>query len=107
MPRTIRGRQTRPNPSRISPNSYWRVKVTIPFLDSIISELDNRFSHEKRVHFELCPLIHEVMKMNAITHETVDVLTSKWRHLMPEEDNFQSELARWKLHCDGISMKNL
>ena len=36
MPRIIPGRQSRPNPEVQSPKDYWRVNVTIPFLDSII-----------------------------------------------------------------------
>ena len=43
MPRVIRGRQTRPNPTVSSPSDYWRVTITIPLLDSIISELEARF----------------------------------------------------------------
>ena len=40
MPRIIRGRQTSPNPDVASPCDYWRVTITIPFLDSIINELE-------------------------------------------------------------------
>ena len=102
MPRIIRGRQTRPNPSVSSPCDYWRITITIPLLDSIICELESRFADDKRAHYELCALIPEVIKRKDL-QETGDVLTSKWKHLIPTEDNFESELARWKLHCDGIS----
>ena len=44
MPRVIRGRQTRPNPEVTSACDYWRV---IPFLDSIISEMESRFAVER------------------------------------------------------------
>ena len=47
MPRIIPGRQSRPNPEVQSPKDYWRVTVTIPFLDSIITELGSRFGSEK------------------------------------------------------------
>ena len=30
-------------------------------------------------------------------------MKSKWKHLLPAEDNLDSELARWKVHCNGIS----
>ena len=33
MPRIIRGRQTRPNPDVASPCDYYRVIITIPFLE--------------------------------------------------------------------------
>ena len=42
------GRQTRPNPDVVSPCDYWRVIITIPFLDSIISELEINLLPTKR-----------------------------------------------------------
>ena len=30
-------------------------------------------------------------------------LKSKWNHLLPAEDNLNSELARWKSHCSRFS----
>ena len=37
MPRLLKGRQTmRSNPDVTSPKDYWKVTVTIPFLDSIV-----------------------------------------------------------------------
>ena len=62
IPRIIRGRQTRPNPDEASPCDYWMVIITIPFLDSVISEIESRFSSEKRAHYELCTLVPEVTK---------------------------------------------
>ncbi len=102
MPRIIRGRQTRPNPDVSSPCDYWRVTVSIPFVDSILSELESRFATDKRAHFELCALIPKVIKEKDDLEETVEVLTSKWKHLIPTEDNFESELTRWKQHCARI-----
>ena len=53
MPHIIRGRQTRPNPSVASPCDSWRVTITIPLLDSIVSELESRLASDKQAHFEL------------------------------------------------------
>ena len=99
MPR--RGRQTRPNPEVASACDYWRVTITIPYLDSIISEMESRFAEDKRAHFELCALIPEVIREQDV-QATCNILSSKWKHLLPEEGNFESELARWKVHCNGI-----
>lgn len=57
MPRIVRGRQTMPNSDVASASDYWWVTVTIPFIDSILSEFENRFSSDKRAHFELFALI--------------------------------------------------
>ena len=101
MPRVIRGRQTRPNPEVASACDYWRVTITISFWDSIISEMESRFAEDKRAHFELCALIPEVIREQDV-QATCKILSSKWKHLLPEEGNFESELARWKVHCNGI-----
>ena len=105
MPRILKGRQTmRSNPDVTSPKDYWKVTVTIPFLDSIVSELECRFAPEKRAHYELCSLIPEIItkKDESDISDTADLLASKWTHLMPSSDNFESELRRWKVHCESI-----
>ena len=110
MPRIIRGRQTmRPNPDVRSPQEYWRVTVTIPFLDSIISELECRFDVDKRAHYELCTLMPEIIKEkeDSELNEVINILTTKWSYLMPSEYNFESELARWKIHCQSIQHKSI
>lgn len=61
MPRIIRGRQSRLNPEVTNPKDYWRVTLTIPFLDSIIMELESRVAPDKRAHYDLCCLIPEVI----------------------------------------------
>ena len=103
MPRIIKGRQRRANPTVLLPCDYWRVALTIPFLDSILSELESRFASDKREHFELCVLVPEFITKKESLEETVGILTSKWGHLMPTEDNFESELIRWRQHCHGIT----
>ena len=108
MPRTIPGWQSRPNPEVQSPKDYWRVTVTIPFLDSIINELESRFGSEKQAHYKLSALIPEVLlevereKLSAIA----SVLQLKWKHLMPYKDTFDSEVFRWKNHCEGLKEVN-
>lgn len=57
MPRVVGRQRNRSNPSVLNPKEYWRVTVTIPLVDSIISEMNSRFSVEKRAHFELCALV--------------------------------------------------
>ena len=92
MPRVFGGRQTRPNPSVDSPSDYWRVTVTIPLIDSILSEMENRFSEEKRAHFELCSLIPGII-VTKDAQEISTILKSRWRHLLPAEGDLDSELA--------------
>ena len=86
------GRQTRANPAVGSPSEYWKVTITIPFLDMIISEMNERFDTNKRAHYELCSLIPEVIRSKEDLQETVDSLLTKWEHLIPSGDDFHSEL---------------
>jgi hypothetical protein len=77
MPRILKGRQTmRSNPDVSTANDYWRVTVTIPFIDSIVSELECRFSPDKRAHYELSSLIPEVIttKNESDIKSTSDIL---------------------------------
>ena len=48
-------------------------------------------------------LVPEVITKNESLEETVGILTSEWGHLMPTEDNFESELICWRQHCHGIT----
>ena len=45
----------------------------------------------KRACFELCALVPQVITKNDDLEETGKILTSKWKHLMAIEDNFESE----------------
>ena len=102
MPHIIGSHQTRPNPRVSMPSDYWRITVTIPLLDSIICEMETRFSAEKRAHYELCALM-PIGIIDKDEQELCTILKSKWKHLLPAEDDLDSELARWKAHCNEYS----
>ena len=59
--RIVYGRQQRANPTVETPEQYWRVTVSI---DSIISELECRFSEDKMAHYELFNLMPQVISAN-------------------------------------------
>lgn len=86
-------RQTRANPIVGSPSQYWKVTIAIPFIDMIISEMNERFDISKRAHYELCALIPEVITSKGDLKETAEILVSKWEHLMPSGSDFFSELS--------------
>ena len=66
---------------------YWKRTVAIPFLDIVCEEIKDRFSKEKRTHYELCAFIPEII---------LKKLTNKWDHLMPISPALEGELLRWK-----------
>ena len=57
---------------------------------------------KKWAYLELFSLLPQVIKNKDDLKETVLILTSKWNYLLPSEDNFESELIRWKQQCDLI-----
>ena len=96
-PYIVHRRQRRPNPIVTSPEEYWRVTITIPLLDSIISE------HDKRVYYELCSSMPEMMLKNDDLETLISITSNIYCDLLPSSDSFNTELHRsWKLHCAGI-----
>ena len=47
-------------------------------------------------------MIPEVIKGKDI-QETCAILKTKLKHLLPAEDNLNSELHRWKCHCNALN----
>lgn len=102
MPRIVGQQSSRPNPSVSILTEYWRMTVLVPFVDAILSEMETRFSADKRAQFVPCALLPQVTIKKDNLEETAKILTSKWKHCMPAEHNFHSELGRWKQHCNQI-----
>ena len=48
---------------------------------------------KKQAHYELCSFIPGIIteKDESDVSDTADLLASKWTHLMPSPDNFESE----------------
>ena len=96
-PRVCSRQRNRENCPAETVQEYWRRTVAIPFVDVICSELQCRFSEDKRAHYELCALIPQVIvtkRMEAVV-ELGRVLHEKWNHVMPLPSAFDSELLRW------------
>lgn len=61
-PRTNARQIHRDNIPADTTKEYWKRVLAIPFLDIVSCELNSRFSHEKRAHYELCALIPTVIR---------------------------------------------
>ena len=77
MPQLVGQQASKPNPSVSLPTDNWRVPVTVPFIDTILSELGTRFAADISAHFEHCPLVPQVITKKDDLEETVTILTSK------------------------------
>ena len=94
IPRIVYGRQQRANPTVETPEQYWRVTVSIPLLDSIISELECRFSEYKMAHYELFNLMPQVISANEDLQSTESTIIRVWGDLIPFSDMLSMELKR-------------
>ena len=83
IPRIVYGRQQRANPIVETSEQYWRVTISIPLLDSIISELECRFSEDKMVHYELFNLMPQVISANEDLQSTESTIIRVWGDLIP------------------------
>ena len=68
--------------------------------------MESRFTEYKRAHLELCALIPEVIREQDV-QATCNILSSKWKHLLPEEGNFESELKDGKFIVMAFSEKEV
>jgi len=60
-PRVCKRQVFRDNHPSETASQYWKRTIVIPFLDTVCSELQARFSEDKRAHYELVSLIPEVI----------------------------------------------
>ena len=90
-PRNCSRQRHRPNSDAETTGGWYRVNMAIPFLDHIISELENQFSTLARNASKLFVLVPAVLcTKNVDTSEAV-------RNDIPSPELFEQELARWKL----------
>ena len=103
-PRLCSRQRNRDNTPSESVAEYWKRTVAIPFLDIVCSEIQSRFSIEKRAHYELCALIPSVItaKTSEEIAELTKVLKDKWDHLLPTPSAFEMEMSRWAHHCNHV-----
>ncbi len=76
VPRIVHERHKRRNPVVTNPEQYWRVTTTIPLLDSMVTELEIRFSDDKRAHFEFCSLIPTIMLQTYDLEALTDIISN-------------------------------
>lgn len=61
MPRVINQQKHRANPPAQTPSEFWRRSLIIPYIDSLIMSLEQRFSEENLPAFSLITLHPHVM----------------------------------------------
>lgn len=109
VPRTAKRMQYRSNHPSSNPTDYWRTSLLIPYLDSLISSLNERFSEHNTVGFSLL-LLHPVNMLK----ETAKDIKSKLKEATKfyELNNLDSEIQLWydiwsEKKLEDVQLKNL
>jgi hypothetical protein len=86
---------------------YYKRNVVIPFVDTILNELNTRFNEEKRAHIEICSLLPQAMatKDTSSIKSTEKIIFEKWESLLPRPSSFSSELQRWHHLCSQLQLQ--
>lgn len=92
VPRTCGRSCFRPNPPFSGPEDYFRKVIFVPYMDSLISSLESRFSQENTVPFSLFALQPSKMRnlSRADFHDKVTTINNVY-HI----ENFEVEAMTW------------
>ena len=96
-PRIAGRQQHRPNTPAVDPKEYYRVNVAVPFLDHIISELDDQFSGLALRVSKLLGLVPSVIQESLVTAQQLTDLVDLKQDDLPSPQLFSSEFQRWKI----------
>ena len=89
------GRQVyRNNTQTQTPEDYWRVSVFIPFLDSILTELDARFTPDSKERVQGLLLLPKYL--DQFNDDKISLVKRSFSEDMPQSDIFEQEVRIWK-----------
>lgn len=94
MPRIAKRQQHRQNVPADSSEEYFRRVIWIPFLDDILSQLDQRFLQHRDTAFRLSLLLPRSLEN---VHDAIRPLTDIYAEYLPETASaVEAEFERWK-----------
>ena len=106
-PRNV-GRQThRNNVPADSPEEYYRRAMMIPFLDHVISNLNDRFNDKNQIVFKLnCILAENIIELS---EEKLKPLMNEIKEFYKQdlEDSFELEIMMWQKKWKSINSNEI
>ena len=102
------GRQTQcSNLPAATPEDYWRCSVFIPFLDTLIAELDGRFSSLSKKAVQALLLLPK--NLASLTDIAIDHLHDAFQSDLPDSDHLslRIEVERWRKKWVSVSPEQL
>ena len=103
----ITGQQTlRENYKTDNPSTFYKVSVTIPFLDMIITELKSRFSTHHRIHSNGYFILPAVVLQDPAWKTNIKQFASEYMSDLPQPLNLETELHQWFVYWKQESRHN-
>ena len=95
------GRQTqRSNVPAATPEEYWRRSVFIPFLDTLIAELNGRFTPLSKKAIQALLLMPK--NLSKLSDDAISDLRAAYEADLPEAHSLATEIERWKKKWEGL-----
>ncbi|KAK3735537.1 hypothetical protein QZH41_005014 [Actinostola sp. cb2023] len=102
IPRVAVWQQHRANAPAASPKDYYRINLGVPFLDHIISQLDERFSSITVKATQLLGLVPSVIQQMQVTEQELRDVLELYQDDLPSPQLFPAEFRRWKVRSQSI-----
>ena len=97
IPRIVSRMTKRSNPPSNSAYEYYKRAIFLPYVDTIIHQLHDRFSHRKNVWEGLFCLVPSVIQQDNIDYAKIKNLAETYQSVIPgNEVEFMSEFKRWE-----------
>ena len=95
----IAGQQTlRANYKVDDPSEYYKLSLTIPLLDRVITELKSRFTIQHRIHSFGCFILPAAVVKDENWKEHVREFSLKYKSDLPSVMNLETEMDQWKIY---------
>lgn len=109
IPRVVQNQKHRSNPPSTSSTDYWKKSILIPYLDSLMIALNDRFPNENLPAYSLLSL-HPHNMLNTTIEEAKSKINISAEFYSIE--NLECEIEIWKNYwmekkLDGNTLKNL
>ena len=101
MPRLSSRQRHRANPLATSPTEYFKLVVTIPLLDHLITELNQRFSEHNEKAIEVLTLLPPTVcsMTSSLTKDSISGFLSLYINELPSPSTLNTELHSWHVKC--------
>ena len=96
-PRVVSRMTKRANPPSDSPFQYFCIAIFLPYLDTVLLQINERFSKHKLIWQGLFSLIPAVIQQGEIVHDNITNLLDTYANIIPgTTEELLAEFKRWE-----------